>query len=117
MEPAFRQRRLHLIALGLLIFLGGLVATAAIKFHTDKRVEVIGITQRIDAGHSIPVTVMRKAEILSPESAFVPWSERGNLGGQVATVTLLPGTLLTRAMTVSAVVEHLPGGALLGLDL
>ncbi|MEO3871394.1 hypothetical protein ABGB18_21485 [Nonomuraea sp. B12E4] len=60
---------------------------------------------------------MRKAEILPPAGAFVPWSERRHLGGQVAAVTLLPGTLLTRAMTVSSVIEHMPRGTLLGLDL
>ncbi|WP_219463923.1 hypothetical protein [Nonomuraea rhizosphaerae] len=97
--------------------LAGVAATAVLAVRAGERVEVISLAHRLEAGRPLPVTAFRKAEIAAPAGDFVAWSERERLAGEVTSVSLLPGTLLTRAMTVPAASEHLPGKARVGLLL
>ncbi|MFB4277778.1 hypothetical protein ACBJ59_20975 [Nonomuraea sp. MTCD27] len=117
---AARERRPVLAAIGLLVFLSGVIAAGLIMVYADKRTEVVGVSRLVEAGRPIPVTAMERREVLPPIGAFVPWAERERLGGMVTTVTLLPGTLLTQAMTASAASRRGPGGVagppVVGLD-
>jgi hypothetical protein len=112
-----KQKHTTLAVISILLCLGSVTTAVVVVVQRSKRVEVIGISKRIEAGQPIPNTAMEKKENLSPTGLLIPWAEHEHLGGMVTTVTVLPGTLLTRAMTVSATTEHVPGKAMVGLNL
>ncbi|GAA3567933.1 hypothetical protein GCM10022419_055960 [Nonomuraea rosea] len=111
-----RERRPAFALLGLLLVLAGAVATVVSAVRAGDRTEVIAITQRLGAGQPIPLAAMSKRAV-APVGMYLPWSERERLAGSVTSVTVLPGTLLTRAMTTPAATERVPGKARVGLLL
>ncbi|MFC4116775.1 hypothetical protein [Nonomuraea zeae] len=111
-----RERRPGFALLGVLLVLAGAVATVVSAMRAGERTEVITISQRLGAGQPIPLAAMSKREV-APVGTYLPWSERERLAGTVTTVTIPPGTLLTRAMTTPAATEHVPGKARVGLLL
>ncbi|MEQ4724346.1 hypothetical protein [Nonomuraea sp. B19D2] len=114
--PGTVRRQPLLTALGLALVLAATIATIAITMRAGDRAEVVAISQHLDVGQPIPVAAMRRQKI-APADGYVPWAQRGQLAGTVTSVTILPDTLLTKAMTTPAATEHIPGKARVGLLL
>jgi hypothetical protein len=111
-----RRRQPFVALLGFLLVLAGAIATVVSAGRAGDRTEVIAITQRLGAGQPIPVTAMTKRAV-APVGTYLPWSKRDQLAGHVTSVTILPGTLLTQAMTTPAATDRVPGKARVGLLL
>jgi hypothetical protein len=112
-----RERRPALAALAVLLILGGALATTLLVLRSGDRVSAIRIAQQVGAGQVMAGGVMEEVQIADTGIAFVPWAQRGQVEKFFARVTLLPGTLLTREMVVSASKELGPGKARVGLAL
>ncbi|GAA4912835.1 hypothetical protein HD597_012349 [Nonomuraea thailandensis] len=93
-----RQRRPALAALAVLLVLGGALATTSLVLRADERVSVIRVTQRIGAGHPFGSGALQEARVADDGGSYWSWSQRDEVAAAVATVAVLPGTLLTGPM-------------------
>jgi hypothetical protein len=93
-----RQRNPGLAALAVLLVLGGALATTLLVMHADERTSVIRVTKRVGAGQPFDRSVLQEARVADDGVSYWSWSQRDQVAATVATVTVLPGTLLTRAM-------------------
>ncbi|MEV1001837.1 hypothetical protein [Nonomuraea sp. NPDC050202] len=93
-----RQRSPGLAALAVLLVLGGALATTMLVMRADERTSVIRVTGRVGAGQPFGGGVLQEARIADDGASYWPWSQRDQVAAAVATVTVLPGTLLTRPM-------------------
>jgi hypothetical protein len=94
--PAAGARRNRTrIALGLLIIVLCVLATATLYASADDRIAVVSVRREVPAGHEIQASDLGIAKI-APDSGLrtLAASDRTAAVGQIATVTLLPGTLL-----------------------
>ncbi|WP_433252046.1 hypothetical protein ACQPYK_07085 [Streptosporangium sp. CA-135522] len=112
-----RERRPALAALALLLILGGALATTLLVLRSGDRVSAIQIVQQVGTGQRIPRTAMREVQIAATGIGYVAYADGARVSENYARVTLLPGTLLTREMVVSASAELGPGKARVGLAL
>ncbi|GAA3132001.1 hypothetical protein [Streptosporangium carneum] len=112
-----RERKPALAALALLLILGGALATTLLVLRSGDRVSAIEITQQIGAGQRMTTAAMREVPIANTGVHYVAWADRERVAQNFARVTLLPGTLLTGEMVVSASRELGPGKAIVGLSL
>ncbi len=112
-----RERKPALAALAVLLVLGGALATTLLVMRTGDRVSAILITKRLGAGQRIDTTAMREVRIARTGVDYVPWQVREQVSHAFAGVTIVPGTLLTRAMTSRASQGLEPGKAIVGLAL
>ncbi|WP_302893263.1 hypothetical protein [Actinomadura luzonensis] len=112
-----RQRRPTLAALGVLLILGGALATTLLVLNADQRVSAIMVTQRIGAGQPFDPKMIREARVVEDGVRYELWADRDQVSHALAAVTLLPGTLLTTDMTTNADQELGPGKARVGLSL
>ncbi|MFB4273439.1 hypothetical protein [Nonomuraea sp. GTA35] len=113
-----RQRSPGLAALAVLLVLGGALATTLLVMRADERTSVIRVTGRIGAGQPFDRKVLQEARIADDGASYWSWSQRDQVAATVATVTVLPGTLLTRPMVAGGDGEVVAGRAVrLGLAL
>jgi hypothetical protein len=112
-----RERKPALAALAVLLILGGALATTLLVMRTGDRVSAIRITQQIGAGQSMNPAAMEEVQIAVTGVDYVPWRFRQQVSRTFARVTIIPGTLLTSAMTSRASEELGPGKAIVGLAL
>ncbi|MEV4568572.1 hypothetical protein AB0K12_32795 [Nonomuraea sp. NPDC049419] len=86
--------------------------------RADERMSVIRVVGRVGAGQPFGGNALQEASIADDGATYWPWSQRDQLATTVATVTVLPGTLLTRAMVLGADGEATTGKAVrVGLAL
>lgn len=93
-----RQRRWSLALLALLLTLGSGLAFVVLWLNAGDRKPVLAAATNIPAGQQIQrehLTVVRVST--DPGLTPIPASERDEIVGQVATVNILPGTLLVDA--------------------
>ncbi|MFB4285092.1 hypothetical protein ACBJ59_58200 [Nonomuraea sp. MTCD27] len=104
-----RQRSPGLAALAVLLVLGGALATTVLVMRADERRSVIRVTERVGAGQPFGSGVLQEARIADDGVSYWSWSQHDQVAVTVATVTVLPGTLLTRPMVAGG-----DGGAAAG---
>jgi hypothetical protein len=112
-----RERKPALAALAVLLILGGALATTLLVLRSGDRVSAIRVTQQIGAGQQFTANAIEEVQIADTGIGYVSWSQRNKVLTSFAAVTLLPGTLLTNDMGVSASTELVPGKAMVGLSL
>ncbi|MFB4282592.1 MULTISPECIES: hypothetical protein [unclassified Nonomuraea] len=112
-----RERKPALAALAVLLILGGALATTLLVLRSGDRISAIRVTQQIGAGQKFTQQAIEEVKIADTGVEFVSWSQRAQVLESFATVTLLPGTLLTNQMGVRASSELGPGKATVGLAL
>jgi SAF domain len=115
--PARRQRRPTFILLGLLLVLVAGAAAAQLYLQVGGRTAVLAVARPVPAGHNITGQDLTEVRIsVDPALRVVPASERSRVVGQIATVDLLPRSLLTReALAVASVPGA--GQAIVGVAL
>ncbi|MFI9598220.1 hypothetical protein [Nonomuraea sp. NPDC052265] len=96
-----RQRRPALAALAVLLVLGGALATTLLVMRADERISVIRVTRKIGAGQRFDRGALQEARIADGGVTYWPWAQRDQVAATVATVTVLPGTLLTQPMAAT----------------
>ncbi|MBF8188012.1 hypothetical protein ITP53_20185 [Nonomuraea sp. K274] len=96
-----RRRRPGLAALAVLLVLGGALATTLLVMRADERISVIRVTQRIGAGQPFDRGALQEARIADDGGSYWAWSQRDQVAATVATVTVLPGTLLAGPMAAA----------------
>ena len=109
LPQAVRQRRPALAALAVLLVLGGALATTSLVVRADERVSVIRVTKRIGAGQPFDRGALQEARIADAGGSYWSWSQRDQVAATVATVTVLPGTLLTGPMVAAGGTGAVPG--------
>jgi SAF domain len=84
------------IALGVVVIVLCVLATASLFSNANKRNAVLVVRRQIPAGRSITADDLSVARV-SVEAGVqtIPSSDRAHLVGRVAAVTLMPGSLLT----------------------
>ncbi|WP_084963663.1 hypothetical protein [Thermoactinospora rubra] len=112
-----RERKPALAALAVLLILGGALASTLLVMRSGERVSAIRVTQQIGAGRPLTDAALEEVQIADTGIDYVPWSRRGEVVHSFAATTILPGTLLTSQMTVTASQELGPGKAKVGLAL
>jgi hypothetical protein len=101
--PARRQRRPAIVLVGLLLILVGAAVTAQLFLQVGGRTAVLAVARPVTAGHPITGQDLTEVRIsVDPALRAVPASERSRVVGQVATVDLLPRSLLTREALATA---------------
>ncbi|GAA0922942.1 hypothetical protein [Nonomuraea longicatena] len=112
-----RERKPALAALAVLLILGGALAATLLVMRSGDRISVIRVKQQIGAGQQFTETALEEVQIADTGIDYVLWSQRQSVVSSFAAVTLLPGTLLTNSMGVTASRELGPGKAMVGLSL
>lgn len=112
-----RERRPALAALAVLLILGGALATTLLVMRSGDRVSAIRVAQQVGNGQQFTEQALEEVQIADTGVDYVPWSRRGEVLETYAAVTILPGTLLTSEMGVTASRELGPGKAKVGLAL
>jgi hypothetical protein len=112
-----RERKPALAALAVLLILGGALATTLLVMRSGDRVSAIRITQQVGAGQRVPASAIQEVQIADTGIDYVAWRDRERVAATYASVTLLPGTLLTRWMVTAADEELMRGKAVVGLAL
>ncbi|GAB2916306.1 hypothetical protein GCM10027203_14830 [Nonomuraea fastidiosa] len=112
-----RERKPALAALAVLLILGGALATTMLVLNSGNRVSAIRVTQQIGAGQKFTRDALEEVKIADTGIDFVAWSQREQVLDSFATVTILPGTLLTNQMGVRTSSELGEGKATVGLSL
>ncbi len=100
-----------------MLILGGTSVTIALILHGNARVSAIRITQQVTPGQPLSRAGLEEVRIADTGISYLPWSQRATYAQRLASVTLLPGTLLTDEMTATASEELIPGKARVGLAL
>lgn len=115
--PARRQRRPAIVLVGLLLILVGAAVTAQLFLQVGGRTAVLAVARPVTAGHPITGQDLTEVRIsVDPALGAVPASERSRVVGQVATVDLLPRSLLTREALATASIPG-AGQAIVGVAL
>lgn len=112
-----RERKPALAALAVLLILGGALATTLLVLRSGDRVSAVRIAQQVGAGQRFTAQDIEEVQIAGNGVDFVRWSQREQLLRSFASVTLVPGTLLTVEMVNGASSELGPGKATVGLSL
>lgn len=113
--PPRQTRRPTLVALGLVLVLVGGMVGALIYLRTTQQTQVLAVARPVAVGHSIrDADLVALSLSVDPRIRPLPATARSQVVGQVATVNLLPGTLLLRGMITSQSLLH-PAEGLVGL--
>jgi hypothetical protein len=112
-----RERKPALAALAVLLILGGALATTLLVMRSGDRISVIRVKEQIGAGQQFTEAALEEVQIADTGIDYVLWSQRQSVVSSFAAVTLLPGTILTDNMGVTASRELGPGKAMVGLSL
>ena len=117
LAPVRRQRRPALVLLGLLLVLAGGAVAGGLYLQAGGRVAVLAVARPVLAGHTIGEQDLAEARISAdPALQAIPAADRGEVVGKVATVTLLPGSLVPRQALSASRVPGV-GQAMVGLAL
>ncbi|GIH21967.1 hypothetical protein Aph01nite_02770 [Acrocarpospora phusangensis] len=112
-----RERKPALAALAVLLILGGALATTLLVLRSGDRVSAVRIIEQVGAGEKIPASALQEVQIAETGIDYVAWRFRDRVLTTYASVTLLPGTLLTENMTSTESEQLGPGKAQVGLAL
>ncbi|MBB5074856.1 hypothetical protein [Nonomuraea endophytica] len=112
-----RERKPALAALAVLLILGGALATTLLVMRSGDRISAVRVIEQVGAGQQFTEQALEEVQIADTGIAYVPWSQRGEVIKSFASVTILPGTLLTNDMGINASKELGPGKAKVGLAL
>ena len=124
-----RLRRIDLrVVIGLALLLAGVLGTVAVVQRAGQRVPVLVVAREVPAGQVVGDQDVRVAELgLAPGVATLGIGDRGRVVGQVASVPLAAGQVLTPtamveggpalgpgrvAMSVAVAPEHAAAGLL-----
>jgi hypothetical protein len=103
--PTRRRRRPAFILLGVLLILAGAAVAAQLYLQVGGRTAVLAVARPVPAGHTIaeqdPVEVRISVD---PALHAVPAADRNQVVGKVATVALLPQSLLPREAVAATAV-------------
>jgi hypothetical protein len=98
-----RRRRPAMIALAVAMAGAGVLVSAAVYQRTDHLVPVVMVTAAVPAGAVIgPADVATTDVTVASGVHVIPGAQLGQVAGQVAAVTLSPGTLLAPADLAAA---------------
>jgi SAF domain-containing protein len=93
-----RRRRPAMVALAVAMAGAGVLVSAGLYERTEHQVPVVMVTASVPAGATITAGDIGTAEVTVPSGVHViPGSQLGQVAGQIAAVTLGPGTLLAPA--------------------
>jgi hypothetical protein len=110
-----QTRRPTLVALGLVLVLVGGMVGALIYLRTTQQSQVLAVARPVAVGHAISdADLVALSLSVDPRIRPLPATARSQVVGQVATVNLLPGTLLLRRMITSQSLLR-PAEGLVGL--
>jgi hypothetical protein len=105
------------IALGLIVIILCVLATASLFSSTNNREQVLTVRRPVPAGHAISPNDLGVARVsVGPDVAAMPAAARERVVGRVAAVTLVAGSLLVRD-DVSDAVRVPDGMAVVGASL
>lgn len=93
------------------------MTTTVLVRRADDRISVIRVTEQVGAGQQFPLGAMEEALIADPGAEYALWSQRERVAKTLATVAVLPGSLLTRKMTTTGGEGLAPGKGRVGLAL
>ncbi|WP_432482134.1 SAF domain-containing protein [Kineococcus esterisolvens] len=93
-----RERRPALLALGLVLVVGGALGSALVVHRSGDRVDVLVARHDIDPGARIEAEDLRVARVAADGAAVVPAEAIGNFVGTHATGRIPADTLLNRTM-------------------
>jgi SAF domain len=115
---ASRQaRRPTLVALALVLILAGGMVGALVYLRATEDTQVLAVARPVAVGHAISdADLVALSLSVDPRIRPLPASARSQVVGQVATVNLVPGTLLLRRMITSRSLLQ-AGEGLVGLAL
>ncbi len=117
LAPVRRQRRPALVLLGLLLVLAGGAVAGGLYLQAGGRVAVLAVARPVLAGHAIGEQDLVEVRISAdPTLQAIPAADRGEVVGKVATVALLPGSLVPRQALSASRVPGV-GQAMVGLAL
>jgi hypothetical protein len=112
-----QTRRPTLVALGLVLVLAGGMVGALLYLRATQHSQVLAVARPVAVGHAITDADLTALSLsVDPRIRPFPASARSQVVGQVATVNLVPGTLLLRRMVTPRSVLQ-PGEGLVGLAL
>jgi hypothetical protein len=90
-----RRRRPAMVALAVALAGAGVLVSAAVYQRTDRQVPVVVVTAGVPAFGVLTASDIGTADVTVPAGVHViPASQLGQVSGQIAAVTLRPGTLL-----------------------
>jgi hypothetical protein len=103
--PTRRRRRPAWILLGLLLVLAGAAVAAQLFLQVGGRTAVLAVARPVPAGHPIADQDLVEVRIsVDPALHAVPAADRDQVVGKVATVALLPQSLLPREAVAATAV-------------
>jgi hypothetical protein len=112
-----RRRRPAMVALAVALAGAGVLVSAAVYQRTDRQVPVVVVTSGVPAFGVLTNSDIGIADVSVPGGVHViPASQLGQVAGQIAAVTLRPGTLLAPG-DLSAAQPPGPGQVLIPIPL
>jgi hypothetical protein len=112
-----QTRRPTLVALGLVLILAGGMVGALLYLRATQHSQILAVARPVAVGHAInDADLIALSLSVDPRIRPLPASARSQIVGQVATVNLVPGTLLLRRMITPRSLLQ-PGEGLVGLAL
>ncbi|WP_432571159.1 SAF domain-containing protein [Kineococcus sp. SYSU DK005] len=93
-----RERRPALLALGLVLVLGGALGSALVVHRSGDRVDVLVARHDIEPGERVEAEDLRVARVAADGAAVVPAAAIGNFVGTWATTRVPADTLVNRTM-------------------
>jgi hypothetical protein len=112
-----RRRRPAMVALAVALAGAGVLVSAAVYQRTDRQVPVVVVTSGVPAFGVLSASDIGIADVAVPGGVHViPASQIGQVTGQIAAVTLRPGTLLAPA-DLTAAQPPGPGQVLIPIPL
>lgn len=97
--PSTRESRPALIALAIVLILGGALASGYLAIQSGNRAMFVQVSQEVAQGARISSDDLTTVSLPEDFQGGVPASRRDEIVGQSATTRLLSGTVLTPAMT------------------
>ncbi len=112
-----RRRRPAMVALAVALAGAGVLVSAAVYQRTDRQVPVVVVTSSVPAFGVLSASDIGIADVSVPGGVHViPASQLSQVSGQIAAVTLRPGTLLAPA-DLTAAQPPGPGQVLIPIPL
>lgn len=96
--PSTRESRPALIALAIVLIVGGALASAFLAIQSGNRAFYVQVSQEVAQGAQITEEDLTRVSLPEGFDLGVPADESDDVVGQSATTRLLPGTVLTREM-------------------
>lgn len=100
--PSTRERKPALAALGVLLILGGALASGYLALQAGNREQFLVVTNEMVQGDEFTDDDLDEVDLPEGMSGVVPADQRDDVVGTSASVPLLPGTILTPTMYSTA---------------